>query len=336
MRKFLAISVIIYTVLAAPVLAGTKGLTVTGVRYSTYRAFTRIVFDVDTAAPYVLLRSPDGRSVLLSAYEGSFIVKASLPAVRDGVVAGIEKREGDGRTSIVIRLDEIAGELKDFTLHSPDRIVIDLARGASAAPRQGGGPVLIVLDPGHGGRDMGLATSQGLEKTFTLELANAVRTLLQKDGRYRVVLTREKDQLLSLEERSATANASGAALFISLHAANGAGDRVYIGDISDEEASQSDGRRGDDFLGFEAGNEQRESRWGAQQAAHAKESSVLGRLMAKQLAGDGGAEPEQSPLSVLQTADAAAILVEIGADQDLQRAAEGIAAGIDRYVGENK
>jgi hypothetical protein len=39
-----------------------KGLTVKGVRYSTYAAFTRIVFEVEAAAPYVVTRSQDGKA----------------------------------------------------------------------------------------------------------------------------------------------------------------------------------------------------------------------------------------------------------------------------------
>jgi len=71
----------------------------------------------------------------------------------------------------------------------------------------------IVLDPGHGGRDNG---TSALEKTYTLDVARRARKLLEASG-YKVVLTRDNDVYLDLQERSAIANASRAGLFVSIH-----------------------------------------------------------------------------------------------------------------------
>ena len=54
-----------------------------------------------------------------------------------------------------------------------------------------------------------------------------------------------------------------------------------------------------DFLGFEAGSEQ-QNFWGRQQAAHARESGALGRILARQLAGNATAEPVQAPLAAAE------------------------------------
>lgn len=71
----------------------------------------------------------------------------------------------------------------------------------------------IVLDPGHGGRDNG---TSALEKTYTLDVARRAKKLLEASG-YKVVLTRDADVYLDLQERSAIANANRAGLFVSIH-----------------------------------------------------------------------------------------------------------------------
>ena len=314
-----------------------KGLTVKGVRYSTYPAFTRIVFEVEDAAPYVLTRSQDNRSIMLGSYEGPLVFKSPLPLIRDAVVAGLEPWEEGGRTYAVIRLDASAGPVKDFTLRGPDRIVIDISKSGSSAPSvpRAEQAVLVVLDPGHGGKDSGLLTGQGVEKAANLELAQAVKKILRKADRFKVMLTREKDQALTLDERAGMANAAGAVVFVSIHAGPGSEARVYIQDLVDESgasASPSARPSGNDFIGFESENVQQKQAWGRQQAAHVQQSGGLGRMMARRLTAREGAEPVQAPLAGLTAVDAAAVLAEIGIEYDRARAAEAIAGGIEQYV----
>jgi hypothetical protein len=76
--------------------------------------------------------------------------------------------------------------------------------------------------------------------------------------------------------------------------------------------------------------------WGAQQAAHAGESGVLGRRLARRLAGTDAAEALQVPLAGLKAVDAAAVVVEAGMEQDRARIAEAIAGGIEQYVREDR
>ena len=310
-----------------------KGLTVKGVRYFSYAAFTRIVLEIEAAAPYIVTPSPDGRSITVSSYDGPFLLKTALPTVRDSVVTGLESREEAGRTVVVIRLDGAAGEAKDFVLRGPDRIVIDITRGAAPvlAP-PGDMPLVIALDPGHGGKDTGIVSAQGQEKAHTLDLALGIRKILQKNPRLKVVLTRQKDQAMTLDERAAVSNAAGAALFISLHEASGAVARIFIQDLVDETGTQKTRPVSGDFLGFESGSEQQALLWGTQQAAHARESGALGRQLARRLAGQDSAEPLQAPLALLKAVDAAAVLIETGEEMDRSRAAESIAGGIELYV----
>ena len=78
---------------------------------------------------------------------------------------------------------------------------------------------LIVLDPGHGGQDPGaLGAGQLMEKNITLAMARDLKRHLEATGRYRVILTRDKDVFIRLSQRVAFARSKGADLFISLHA----------------------------------------------------------------------------------------------------------------------
>ncbi len=78
---------------------------------------------------------------------------------------------------------------------------------------------VIVLDPGHGGIDPGGIGVGGVEeKTITLPMALELRRLLEAEGRYRVILTRDDDTYLPLRDRIKVAHDAGADLFVSLHA----------------------------------------------------------------------------------------------------------------------
>ncbi len=132
MRTLFALIVLCACSLPISAGAAEKGLIVNNVRYASYAAFTRIVFEVEAAAPYVLLRSTDGRSVTVSSYDGPFLLKTPLPMFRDSVVLGLESREEAGRTVVVIRLDGAGrrGEGLRASRARPDR----------DRHREGGGP----------------------------------------------------------------------------------------------------------------------------------------------------------------------------------------------------
>ncbi len=340
MRRYISLMLLAFFLLPARSGAADKGLIVKAIRSSTYATFTRIVFEVEAAAPYILTRSQDGKSIQLGSYDGSLVMKVPAPMLRDGVVSGIEGREEAGRLYITIRLQSATAEVKDFTLRGPDRIVLDILRSASSAlPVQvqaGDRTAVAVLDPGHGGKDQGLLTGSGLEKNIDLELVQMIKKNLNKSGKIKVVLTREKDQNLSLSERAAFANTAGAAVFVSIHAAPGAGVRVFVQDIGDDagEAPVPVQPPSDDFLGYETESEQQNRVWGRQQAAHARESGGLGTNILQQLG--EGSEPATLPLAGLRAVDAAAAMVEVGVDRDRARVAGDIARGIEQYVRDNR
>ncbi len=76
----------------------------------------------------------------------------------------------------------------------------------------------ILIDPGHGGYYQGTIGKSGLkEKDIALDIAKRLRKRLKKHGKYEILMTREEDVTLSLDDRIAFANSSKADLFISLH-----------------------------------------------------------------------------------------------------------------------
>lgn len=93
--------------------------------------------------------------------------------------------------------------------------VSDIAVTEAKAP----GRPIVVLDPGHGGRDPGATGVSGttLEKMLTLALARELRDRLAERGRVRVALTRDDDRYLTLEQRASVARRLGASLYLSLH-----------------------------------------------------------------------------------------------------------------------
>ncbi|WP_165793893.1 N-acetylmuramoyl-L-alanine amidase [Hyphococcus luteus] len=78
---------------------------------------------------------------------------------------------------------------------------------------------IVVIDPGHGGRDPGALGQSGTqEKNVTLAAAKALAELLEARGDYKVVMTRNEDETIRPDARETLARAAGADLFISLHA----------------------------------------------------------------------------------------------------------------------
>lgn len=81
-----------------------------------------------------------------------------------------------------------------------------------------GGPLVVVLDPGHGGLDPGAEREGHKEADLMLTFAREFKEALQRDGDFLVVLTRDDDVFVPLEARISVARAVGAQVLISLHA----------------------------------------------------------------------------------------------------------------------
>jgi len=161
---------------------------------------------------------------------------------------------------VVLDMSSLTG-YNTFLLPDPYRLVIDIqGRKESEAlasvekkkevslPRDSKRPQTgtvrkIVLDPGHGGKDSGAIGVGGIaEKDIVLSVAKRLAKRLKKEMAIEVVLTRQDDTFIPLEDRTAIANAEEADLFISLHvnaspnpAAKGI-ETYYLDNTTDEAA----------------------------------------------------------------------------------------------------
>ena len=99
--------------------------------------------------------------------------------------------------------------------------------GPQAAPKQASGTLpLVVLDPGHGGKDPGAIGASGtFEKRIVLAAAHELKRRLEKTGTCRVAMTRSTDVFVPLGRRVSFARERGAALFMSIHADSAPGAR---------------------------------------------------------------------------------------------------------------
>ena len=150
------------------------------------------------------------------------------------------------RTRVVLDLNAVAYR-QVFYMPEPFRLVIDVSKDPpqrnqelTRGPRQ---VRRVVLDPGHGGNDPGASGPSGLrEKDVTLDIAHRAAPLIARELGISTLLTRDGDEYVALDERTARANAFQADLFVSIHcnaSEDGAGRGVmtFVLDDSRDAAS---------------------------------------------------------------------------------------------------
>jgi N-acetylmuramoyl-L-alanine amidase len=183
----------------------------------------------------------------------------------------------------------------------------------------------VVVDPGHGGEEQGARGPSGLlEKDVTLDVARRIRSRLQGGTGTEVVLTRDDDRTVGLDERTAIANHARADLFVSIHAnssrrdgARGAETYFLSYQATDDEARaiaalENNALRLDDGVQGQSGLEM--VLWDMAQSAHLKASSDLAERIQEHLNEALGVRNrgiKQAPFRVLMGATMPAVLVEI-------------------------
>lgn len=141
-----------------------------------------------------------------------------------GAIRRVRTGRHEGGTRIVLDLQS-ALYRRIFYLPDPFRVVIDVTTrpperaGAAAAQGKTGREVRrVVIDAGHGGNDTGAVGPTGLrEKDVTLDIAHRAAPILAQELKVEVMLTRDTDAYVPLDERTARANAFHADLFVSVH-----------------------------------------------------------------------------------------------------------------------
>lgn len=184
----------------------------------------------------------------------------------------------------------------------------------------------IVIDPGHGGEELGAEGSAGLyEKDIVLDLALRLKRQLQREKELKVILTREKDINLALDERTALANHNHADLFISIHVNASKGKKVKGAETfflsyeaTDEEirtlAALENNAAGVPEKKLEGGMIEM-ILWDMAQMQYLQESSELAETIQaelNELLGIKDRGVKQAPFRVLMGATMPAVLIEVG------------------------
>lgn len=239
-----------------------------------------------------------------------------------------------------------------FTLPDPPQLVIDITPvGKEKKPEQKGsvsreklnrerpgvkasslqeqkrGVKTVVIDPGHGGLESGAKGELGtLEKDIALDIGLKLKAIIERNLAFRVVLTRDKDVNVSLDNRAAVANNNRAELFISIHA-NGSyrkearGSETFFLSLNatDEEARrlaylENNSAQLEEGIEPDNQDEIQMILWDMAQASYLKQSSQLAEQVQKelnQLLGTLNRGIKQAPFKVLTGVACPAVLVEV-------------------------
>ncbi|HEU4501128.1 MAG TPA: N-acetylmuramoyl-L-alanine amidase [Nitrospira sp.] len=199
----------------------------------------RLVLDLDRKTQVKKHRPAQEDGVVVEIPHAA-LTKSAQAKIAQGVLEGrfvVKQTVGD---SVTVALP--SGSFETYSLLSltnPPRLVVDVIPSGlppsgsvqdptdssmfSAPPPQPVAPraksyKTIVIDPGHGGRDPGAHGQRGTEeKDITLKVGLKLRDLLRKDPNVRVLMTRERDVFVDLEDRARFANGNEADLFLSIH-----------------------------------------------------------------------------------------------------------------------
>jgi len=192
------------------------------VSLANVQGISKVVVTLSAPADYTIVKEQQ-------AYTIRFRVPVKAPFTEqsydDANVSKVAFQGGDLRIQLTV--PEVVGDA--YKLDNPFRIILDLRKGTPAAP---GTPLpttprrpvdtpgihTIVVDPGHGGKEVGAIGPGGLmEKDATLALCRKLAAALGNRLGARVILTREDDSVVSLDQRTAIANQYKADLFLSVH-----------------------------------------------------------------------------------------------------------------------
>ncbi len=227
---------------------------IANIRYHTHPNFTRIVLDIGKLREYTpgLIQEQGKIFVdILQARLNPILMDKTFPISTDYLkqISVSQKTASTVRVAANVDLAKV-GAYRVYHLFDPFRVVIDISpKTGSAAPASppdkeaappknavakppdpaasgytmirslGLGVRTIVLDPGHGGTDPGcLGKSGSREKDVVLDVAQSLKKLLVEKGGFDVILTRETDIFVPLEDRTVVANQKRADLFVSIHA----------------------------------------------------------------------------------------------------------------------
>ncbi|MBI5246440.1 MAG: N-acetylmuramoyl-L-alanine amidase [Elusimicrobia bacterium] len=344
-------------------------------RVFSYKGRTRLAVELAPDAVYRASARGTGGAELVFDYgvaEGD-----EKTEIDDGVVASYAFKQEAKLVRLSIRFAVNGQKWRAVELTDPRRVALDVyAPGAEIsdeapvaaakipAPAKAAQPSgekkrrLIVIDPGHGGKDPGATGGHGTrEKDVNLAAAHELANVLKERGDFDVVMTRDEDVFIPLSERSELANEKNADLFVSLHC-NAASNKhengfeVYsVSETASDPAAEAIADAENSVLELEGKNPQDETAkailLAMTKTEMINESAAFSALSEKAIGKrvDVAARgAKQAGFYVLRGTHAPAILVEMAfvshvkdearlASRRFRRTmAEGVAAGIADYA----
>ena len=314
----------------------------------------RVTADISPATARTVTQ--DGTRLILRLEADAIDLRAAQPASRE-IVSGVHG--SDAPQNIIIELGPKAGTFQTSAQarEGGERLIIDIA--AQGAPAEqpvpptpqppaeppplpdfapAGGIRTIVIDPGHGGDERGARGAGGTEeKAVTLRVAFRLKAALESTLGVRVLLTRDSDRAVRVDERTALANNNKADLFVSLHAnaafaAGPSGAQVLTLATEGYQQQAPGGAPGVALPVFGGGTRSIEIiPWDTAQMRWVTQSQRLAGLVHHELSSRVPMHPRglaSAPLRVLIGANMPAVLVETGflshGDQEKALAADAL------------
>jgi N-acetylmuramoyl-L-alanine amidase len=295
---------------------------------TTVDQLTKIVFELSRESTFSISRRATSYVV---QFRNPIRAAETEIAVDNPLVSRITF--GPSSAEVILRTPQVAADA--YKLDNPARVVLDLKRTTvSPDPPPAPAPLrpsrtapsgvnTIVIDPGHGGREVGAKGPGGaLEKDLTLQISRRLRDSLAAKG-FRVILTRNEDVLLEHDQRTAIANQYHADLFLSVHLnavpfGTAEGPETYFLSLeaTDDRARLSAERENTTGgVPRPTGSDIDLILWDLAQQRYLKESSRFAELVQDEMAQASGVERrgvKQAPFRVLLGAMMPAVLVEIG------------------------
>jgi len=304
---------------------------------------TRAAIVITPATPVAVVTEA-GRVVLRVEADA---VEPMFPLTATGLIDGV--RIGDQPNVVVVALSRQAGAARTAiaTADNATRVVMEVpvAESRPATPAESKAPTptdprlptetprlpgleprqalqTLVIDPGHGGDEVGVRGADGLEeKQLTLDVARRLRGLVERGLGVRVILTRDEDRTVSIDERAAAANNGKADLLVSLHA-NGAlsgspsGAEVFYDRLDREGEAVRSAAAAAVSLPIVGGGTRSIDivPWELAQARHVEASAMLASVLEQELRQRvpmGQRPVQQGPMRLLSAANMPAVLVEM-------------------------
>ncbi len=203
------------------------------ITFESYKEQVRVIFELTDPEKYEAFRLHEPERLVIDIPDTQYNQKRKLLTVHHNLLTSIRVSQFQKEPSIVRVVLDLSGAEIDYQIHVlplQQKLVIDLFTPGTEieeyiAEPQPSTPAIkalqnkiIVIDPGHGGKNPGAIGITGLyESEVNYDIAQKLIKLLQAAGAY-TIMTRKSDEDPGLYERAEIANENRADLFISIHA----------------------------------------------------------------------------------------------------------------------